>query len=276
MRHLRTRSAAGAHRGDRSARQVGRPARQGRALQLPRRIRSRRSSARRCSRWRAFRATTCTSRLVARAGERGLAHARRGRHGARHSRRSQGAAGAASRARGSRHVRAAVGGAGARQSRGSLVVPVSVQGARRTPAMLDDVSDVFVRHKELYRDLLEEAWRTADSRREVVIAVQVLGEVVALEPRAVRAASRSSSIERAGGVDEVNRCRVGARSVGDKRRPHIGRRALHCGEQCVDTGIAAAATRARSARAPAGMPRRARASCMARASRSARSERAGL
>lgn len=37
-------------------------------------------------------------------------------------------------------------------------------------AVLDDVSDVFVRHKELYRDLLEEAWRTADSRREVVIA----------------------------------------------------------------------------------------------------------
>jgi HEAT repeat protein len=37
-------------------------------------------------------------------------------------------------------------------------------------AILDDVSEVFVRHKELYRDLLEEAWRTADSRREVVIA----------------------------------------------------------------------------------------------------------
>jgi HEAT repeat protein len=37
-------------------------------------------------------------------------------------------------------------------------------------AILDDVSDVFVKHKELYRDLLEEAWRVADSRREVVIA----------------------------------------------------------------------------------------------------------
>jgi HEAT repeat protein len=37
-------------------------------------------------------------------------------------------------------------------------------------AILDDVSDVFVRHKELYRDLLEEAWRVADSRREVIIA----------------------------------------------------------------------------------------------------------
>jgi HEAT repeat protein len=37
-------------------------------------------------------------------------------------------------------------------------------------AILDDVSEVFVRHKEMYRDLLEEAWRTADSRREVVIA----------------------------------------------------------------------------------------------------------
>ena len=29
---------------------------------------------------------------------------------------------------------------------------------------------VLVRHRDLYRDLLEEAWRTADSRREVVIA----------------------------------------------------------------------------------------------------------
>jgi len=37
-------------------------------------------------------------------------------------------------------------------------------------AVLDDVTDVFVKHKDLYRDLLEEAWRTADSRREVVIA----------------------------------------------------------------------------------------------------------
>jgi HEAT repeat protein len=37
-------------------------------------------------------------------------------------------------------------------------------------AILDDVSDVFVKHKDTYRDLLEEAWRTADSRREVVIA----------------------------------------------------------------------------------------------------------
>lgn len=37
-------------------------------------------------------------------------------------------------------------------------------------AILDEVSDLFVRHKQLYRDLLEEAWRTADSRREVVIA----------------------------------------------------------------------------------------------------------
>lgn len=37
-------------------------------------------------------------------------------------------------------------------------------------AILDDVSEVFVKNKGLYRDLLEEAWRTADSRREVVIA----------------------------------------------------------------------------------------------------------
>ncbi|MEO8380127.1 MAG: HEAT repeat domain-containing protein [Acidobacteriota bacterium] len=42
--------------------------------------------------------------------------------------------------------------------------------ALENAAVLDDVSDVLVRHKELYRDLLEEAWRTADSRREVVIA----------------------------------------------------------------------------------------------------------
>jgi HEAT repeat protein len=42
--------------------------------------------------------------------------------------------------------------------------------ALENPAILDDVSDVFVKHKDLYRDLLEEAWRTADSRREVVIA----------------------------------------------------------------------------------------------------------
>ena len=42
--------------------------------------------------------------------------------------------------------------------------------ALENSAILDDVSETFVRHKELYRDLLEEAWRTADSRREVVIA----------------------------------------------------------------------------------------------------------
>jgi HEAT repeat protein len=37
-------------------------------------------------------------------------------------------------------------------------------------AILDDVSEVFVKQKEIYRNLLEEAWRTADSRREVIIA----------------------------------------------------------------------------------------------------------
>ncbi|HEX9983185.1 MAG TPA: HEAT repeat domain-containing protein [Thermoanaerobaculia bacterium] len=42
--------------------------------------------------------------------------------------------------------------------------------ALENTAILDDVSEIFVRHKELYRDLIEEAWRTADSRREVVIA----------------------------------------------------------------------------------------------------------
>ena len=47
--------------------------------------------------------------------------------------------------------------------------PYLVKALENT-AILDDVSDVFVKHKELYRSLLEEAWRTADSRREVVIA----------------------------------------------------------------------------------------------------------
>ncbi|HUP49351.1 MAG TPA: HEAT repeat domain-containing protein [Thermoanaerobaculia bacterium] len=42
--------------------------------------------------------------------------------------------------------------------------------ALENAAILDDVTDVFVRHKDVYRNLLEEAWRTADSRREVVIA----------------------------------------------------------------------------------------------------------
>jgi HEAT repeat protein len=42
--------------------------------------------------------------------------------------------------------------------------------ALENEAILDDVSDLFVRHKNLFRHLLEEAWRTADSRREVVIA----------------------------------------------------------------------------------------------------------
>jgi HEAT repeat protein len=42
--------------------------------------------------------------------------------------------------------------------------------ALENTAILDDVSEVMVRHRDLYRDLLEEAWRTADSRREVVIA----------------------------------------------------------------------------------------------------------
>lgn len=42
--------------------------------------------------------------------------------------------------------------------------------ALENPAILDEVSEVLVRHRDLYRDLLEEAWRTADSRREVVIA----------------------------------------------------------------------------------------------------------
>jgi HEAT repeat protein len=38
------------------------------------------------------------------------------------------------------------------------------------PSILDDVCDVLIRHKDLYRDLIEQAWKTADRRREVVIA----------------------------------------------------------------------------------------------------------
>lgn len=38
------------------------------------------------------------------------------------------------------------------------------------PAVVDEVSDVLVRHKDVYRDELEKAWRTADSRKESVIA----------------------------------------------------------------------------------------------------------
>jgi len=42
--------------------------------------------------------------------------------------------------------------------------------ALENAAILDDVADVLIRHKNLYRDLLEQAWRTADSRREAIIA----------------------------------------------------------------------------------------------------------
>jgi len=38
------------------------------------------------------------------------------------------------------------------------------------PAILDNIADALINHKNLYRDLLEEAWRTADSRREAIIA----------------------------------------------------------------------------------------------------------
>lgn len=38
------------------------------------------------------------------------------------------------------------------------------------PAILDEVTDVFVRHKDVFREPLEKAWRTADSRHEVIIA----------------------------------------------------------------------------------------------------------
>lgn len=42
--------------------------------------------------------------------------------------------------------------------------------AMDNPAILDDISDLFIRHKDVFRDLLEQAWRTADSRHEMVIA----------------------------------------------------------------------------------------------------------
>jgi HEAT repeat protein len=45
--------------------------------------------------------------------------------------------------------------------------------ALENTAILDDVSEVMVRHRDLYRDELEEAWRTADSRKEVVIAAML-------------------------------------------------------------------------------------------------------
>lgn len=37
-------------------------------------------------------------------------------------------------------------------------------------AVLDEVTHLFVRHKEVYRDLLEDAWRKAGSRHEVIIS----------------------------------------------------------------------------------------------------------
>ena len=42
--------------------------------------------------------------------------------------------------------------------------------ALENPAIIDEISDLFIHHKDLYRDLLEQGWRTADSRREVIIA----------------------------------------------------------------------------------------------------------
>jgi len=42
--------------------------------------------------------------------------------------------------------------------------------ALQNQSVLDEVSHLLVRHKETYRYLLEDAWRTADSRQEVVIA----------------------------------------------------------------------------------------------------------
>jgi len=47
--------------------------------------------------------------------------------------------------------------------------PVLMQVLDRRP-ILDEISDLLVRHKETFRDLLEQVWRTADSRQEIVIA----------------------------------------------------------------------------------------------------------
>lgn len=51
-------------------------------------------------------------------------------------------------------------------------------------AILDDVSDLFVRHKETFREALEQAWRTADSRQEVIIAaiLQAMKEEPSRDP----------------------------------------------------------------------------------------------
>ncbi|HEX8255105.1 MAG TPA: HEAT repeat domain-containing protein [Thermoanaerobaculia bacterium] len=45
--------------------------------------------------------------------------------------------------------------------------------ALENAAILDDVSEVLIKHRDLFRDELEAAWRTADSRREVVIAAML-------------------------------------------------------------------------------------------------------
>jgi len=42
--------------------------------------------------------------------------------------------------------------------------------ALENPSILDEIADVLIHHNNLYRDQLEEAWRTADSRREAIIA----------------------------------------------------------------------------------------------------------
>lgn len=42
--------------------------------------------------------------------------------------------------------------------------------ALENPAIVDDVADLLVRHRDVFREMLEEAWRRADSRSERVIA----------------------------------------------------------------------------------------------------------
>ncbi|HYO79539.1 MAG TPA: HEAT repeat domain-containing protein [Thermoanaerobaculia bacterium] len=45
--------------------------------------------------------------------------------------------------------------------------------ALENAAILDDVSEVLIKHRDLFRDELEAAWRTADSRREVELAAML-------------------------------------------------------------------------------------------------------
>ena len=143
---------------------------QGRAVPLSRASPIRRSSARRCWRWRASRATTCSSVLVARSRSEDWRLRAAAGDGPRHPRRSRRAAGAAPRARRFRHLRAAVRRCW-RSTKSRTVRRSRICSRRwRTRPSSTTSRKYSSGTSDLYRDLLEEAWRTADSRREVVIA----------------------------------------------------------------------------------------------------------